>query len=115
MSDISPGTVLSPKCGRLYTLAAMTVMLLSLFGGAAHTSANVSDVQKLDTAESRRLLKLAEKLVRKGDLVQAEQTLQKAIEAAGADSLPKLRLAQLYIRQRRYTDAYNLSFPIAKA
>lgn len=115
MRDISPGTVLSPKCGRLYSLAAITVMLLSLFGGAAHASANVSDVQKLDTAESRRLLKLAEKLVRKGDLVQAEQTLQKAIEAAGADSLPKLRLAQLYIRQRRYTDAYNISFAIAKA
>lgn len=111
MRDSFPGVAVFTECGRLCALAALTVSLLVCFSVAI----DGADVQKADTEESRRLLKLADRLTRKGDLAQAEEVLRKAIEAAGGDSLPKLRLAQLYVKQRRFSEAYGISFPIAKA
>ncbi|MGD9562481.1 MAG: aspartyl protease family protein [Pyrinomonadaceae bacterium] len=74
-----------------------------------------NDVQKADSEASRKLLKQAEKLIRKGETAEAERVLRRAIEAAGTDSLPKLRLAELYVKQRRLLEAYELAFPVAQA
>jgi tetratricopeptide (TPR) repeat protein len=106
-----PGTAPFPKRGYLNALIVFLLILTLGFTAAA----NSEDVQKADTETSRQLLKQAEKLIRKGSHVEAEKLLLKAIEAAGEDSYPKLRLAQLYVKQRRLTEAYDLCYPIAKA
>lgn len=85
--------------------------VLVLFLCVLSASALASDVQKIDVQSARQLVKQADKLIKKGNLVEAEKLLLRAVDAAGTDSLPKLRLAQLYIKQRRLTDAYEAAFP----
>jgi predicted aspartyl protease/Tfp pilus assembly protein PilF len=63
----------------------------------------------------RQLLKQADKLIKKGDVEKGEELLRRAVVLAGDDSLPKLRLAHLYAKQRRLGEAYDLSYPVAKA
>lgn len=94
---------------------ALTVLLLTYFFCFSVMANDPADIQKADTETSRQVLKQADKLIKKGNFVEAERILNRAIEIAGSDSLPKLRLAQLYVKQRRLTEAYDLSFPIAKA
>jgi tetratricopeptide (TPR) repeat protein len=112
MRDRSPGTAPFPKRG---ILPALSILLLVLFFGSSTLGVEPRDVQKADVEASRQLLKQADRLIRKGDLIEAEKLLLKAIDAAADNSLPKLRLALLCIKQRRLTEAYDLSFPIAKA
>jgi tetratricopeptide (TPR) repeat protein len=88
----------------------LIILFLSLPAAAslALTPADVND-------ESRKLVKEADRLIRKGKLDEAQKLLKQAIEVAGTDSFPKLKLAQLYVKQRRLIEAYELAFPIAKA
>jgi predicted aspartyl protease/thioredoxin-like negative regulator of GroEL len=68
-----------------------------------------------DDDPSKKLVKQADKLIRKGKLDEAVKLLQQAAESSGVDSLTKLRLAHLYVKQRRLNPAYEIAFPIAKA
>lgn len=110
MRDRSPDTAPLPKRGFLVALAVATLILCFSFAVAG-----AEDIQKIDPDTSRQLLKQAEKLIGKGEYAEAEKLLLKAIEIAGVDSYPKLRLAQLYVKERRLTEAYDISYPIAKA
>ncbi len=64
--------------------------------------------------DPKSLVKQGERLIRKGDLAGAEQMFKRAIEARPNDAEIKLKLAYLYVRTRRFVEAYELSFPIAK-
>ena len=91
------------------------LFLITLFLSAAAFGSSFSDVQKAEVQSVRGLVKEADKLIRKGSLPEAEKLLLRAVDAAGGDSFPKLKLAELYIKQRRMTDAYGISFAIATA
>lgn len=90
-------------------------ILLTLFLCSTAFALEGPDVQKADVESSRQLIKQAEKLIKKGNVIEAEKLLLRAVNVAGEDSFPKLRLAQLYVKQRRLTEAYDLCYPIAKA
>ncbi|MEO8648784.1 MAG: aspartyl protease family protein [Acidobacteriota bacterium] len=72
------------------------------------------DIQQADSDDFRTLLKKGEKLARKGDLVEAEKLLNRAVAANPSHSGAKLKLALVYLKMRRIREAYDISFEIAK-
>jgi tetratricopeptide (TPR) repeat protein/predicted aspartyl protease len=73
------------------------------------------DIQQINSDDFRSLLKQGDKLVRRGQYFEAEKVFKRAIEINPLHSGAKLKLALVHVKQRRLTDAYDLSFPIAKA
>ena len=98
-----------------HSFRRLLVLLLVILSLALPAAARIPLAAPEENDEARRLVRLADKLIRKGKVEEAEKVLEQAIEIAGTDSFPKLKLAQLYIKQRRLTPAYELAFPIAKA
>ncbi|HMJ08154.1 MAG TPA: aspartyl protease family protein [Pyrinomonadaceae bacterium] len=78
------------------------------------SAAFASDVQQVFADETKQLIKQSEKLIRRGDLAEAEKVLRRAIALSPTDSRAKLKLAFLNIKQRRLIEAYNSSFAIAQ-
>ncbi len=87
---------------------------IAMICGLAVFAAASDDVQ-VNADDTRKLIKQAEKLVKRGSLAEAEKLLQKAIAASPENSTAKLRLAFICLKQRRLTESYALSFNIAKA
>jgi len=73
-----------------------------------------SDVQSSDD-DVPSLIKKASKLTRKGTPAEAEKLLRHALELAPAHSGAKTELAYVLAKQRKFGDAYALSFEVAKA
>ncbi|MEO5859541.1 MAG: aspartyl protease family protein [Pyrinomonadaceae bacterium] len=90
-----------------------SILLLSLLSFIAVPIFAEDDV-KPNSDDPRSLVKQGEKLIRKGDFAGAEQLFKRAIEARPNDSEIKLKLAYLYVRTRRFVEAYELSFPILR-
>ncbi|MBC7901375.1 MAG: aspartyl protease family protein [Saprospiraceae bacterium] len=86
------------------------MLICSLAVGAA-----AADDIQVNSDDSRKLVKQAEKLVKRGSLVEAEKLLRRAITASPDNSTAKLRLAFICVKQRRLGEAYELSFNVAKA
>jgi hypothetical protein len=57
------------------------------------SAAFASDVQQVFADETKQLIKQSEKLIRRGDLAEAEKVLRRAIALSPADSRAKLKLA----------------------
>ena len=91
---------------------AFTFLLSTVVSGMA---LGAGDIQQVSGDDSRRLIKQAEKLIRKGNLAEAEKVLRSAVEANPDNTTAKLRLAFVYVKLRRLLDAYDLSFAVAKA
>ncbi|MEJ7861959.1 MAG: aspartyl protease family protein [Pyrinomonadaceae bacterium] len=72
-------------------------------------------VSQVEAQNAKQLLKLAEKLSRRGEMVEAEKVLRRIIEAYPLETKAKLNLAYILQKQRRLLEAYNLSFEVAKA
>ena len=64
--------------------------------------------------DPKSLIKQAEKMIRRGDFAGAEQLFKRATESRPNDSEIKLKLAYLYVKTRRYVEAYEFAFPIAR-
>src|SRR3982751_2108100 len=79
------------------------------------TALGAANAQQPDSDEFRHLIKQSEKLVRKGSYPEAERLLLQGAELNKADSSVKLRLAFVYLKERRFGDAYDTSFAVAKA
>lgn len=107
--------VLSPRTASVLQRGLFCALVYSFTVTVSSGPAFAADVQPPDPALMRQLVKQAERHIRRGALDEGERLLLKAIEVAGLDSSPKLRLAQLYAKQRRLTDAYEMSYAIAKA
>jgi tetratricopeptide (TPR) repeat protein/predicted aspartyl protease len=88
---------------------------LSLVAVAASVSAFGGDVQQVNGDDFRTLLKQGEKFVRRGEYIEAEKVYKRAVEINPAHSGAKLKLASVYLKQRRLSEAYDLSFLVAKA
>ena len=73
-----------------------------------------ADIQKAGDDDAKRLIKQADRAVKRGQLDEAEKLLRRASEIDPKASLPKLKLAFVYIKLRRLGDAYELAFPVAK-
>ncbi len=93
---------------RLFLLAALLLNLSASFSFAT------DDIQQINTETPRQMAKQAEKFIKKGKFVDAEKLLLKAIEAGPDNTDFKLRLAFVYLKQRRLVEAYEISFKIAK-
>ncbi|NOT47944.1 MAG: tetratricopeptide repeat protein, partial [Acidobacteria bacterium] len=91
------------------------LIILTLLFNLGATASKTPDVQKAEVENSRQLVKQADKLIKKGNVIEAEKLLLRAVNVAGEDSFPKLRLAQLYVKLRRLTEAYDICYPIAAA
>ncbi len=111
MRDHFSGTAHFPKRGWLKPTA---LLFLTIFLSLT-PAAGSSDVQKADVESVKQLIRQADKLIKKGNFAEAEKLLVRAVEAAGEDSFPRLKLAHLYVKERRLTEAYDIAFPIAKA
>jgi len=72
------------------------------------------DIQKVGPDDSKKLVKQAERAIRRGKLTDAEKLLRTAVAAYPKDSLAKLKLAYVYVKMRRLVEAYELSYPVAK-
>lgn len=72
------------------------------------------DVQQTGDDDIKQLRKQAQKLVRRGDLVQAERFLRRAVEIDPKSSPAKLDLAYVLVKERRLLEAYDISFEIAR-
>ena len=72
------------------------------------------DIQKAGPDDSKKLVKQAERSIRRGKLDEAEQLLRTAVSTNPKYSLAKLKLAFVYVKLRRLVDAYELSYAVAK-
>lgn len=96
---------------RIKRLANISLVLFLFVSAAVFAS----DVQQTGTDEVRQLRKQAQKLMKRGDLVQAEKFLRRAVEIDPRSSPAKLDLANVLLKQRRLLEAYDITFAIAKA
>ena len=92
-------------------LAALSFVIIAF---SVPTFAGV-DIQQVGSADFRALLKEAEKCARRGEFFEAEKIYKRALEINPTNSGVRLKLAMVYVKQRRLTEAYDLSFAIAKA
>lgn len=89
--------------------------ILALAGLSAAAAPPDGDVLQVNVDDAKQLIKQGEKLARRGNLAEAERTLRRALVVSPSNSLAKLKLAFVYIKQRRLLSAYDLSFEVAKA
>lgn len=94
-------------CPAFLSRLAIFVLLFSI-------SAYAVDIEKIPTDDTKKVVKTAQKLVRKGDLASAEILLKQAAEAKPNDPSIKLALAFVYVKMRRLASAYDLAFPVVK-
>jgi tetratricopeptide (TPR) repeat protein len=88
-------------------VAFMTIIL------PYHGLAN-DEIKEFDE-NTRQLIKQADKLTRKGNLVEAEKILRQLVEKNPAQSAAKLKLAYILLKQKLIVEPYQLSLEIAKA
>jgi Flp pilus assembly protein TadD/predicted aspartyl protease len=86
-------------------------LILAFVTMATPASAGTDGATQLDP---KQVLRAAEKLIQKGSFEQAEQMLRGAIVDYPTDSSLKLKLAFTLMKMRIFTEAYNLSFNVAK-
>ncbi len=72
------------------------------------------DIQQVNGADFRTLLKQGDKLMRRGEFFEAEKTFKRAIEINPSHSGVRIKLALVHVKQRRLSEAYDLLLPIAK-
>lgn len=99
-----------------YSLAIFLILLTPSFAFVSLAQdADEIPSPEVERRTTRKLLQDAERSLRRGDLREGERLLKLAIASAGEDPFPKLRLAQLFAKDRRLIEAYDLAFPIATA
>lgn len=90
-----------------------SVLALTVFSFIAIPLFASDDVKPISD-DPKSLVKKGEKLIRRGDFAGAEELFKRAVDARPNDAEIKLKLAYLYVKTRRFVEAYELSFPIAK-
>jgi tetratricopeptide (TPR) repeat protein len=106
-TDLSGAFSVNKSRKVLWACLLIFVFSIFAFGG--------EDVQPIDDDSPKQQIKKAEKLIRNGKLDEAEQMLRRTIEQFPKESRAKTKLAFVLFKQRRFRDAYDLAFDIAKA
>lgn len=101
------------------SIRAMSIRLTAVIFSVSITVSAVStnatpDIQKAGEDDTKKAVKIAERHIRRGDLIAAEQVLKQAVSSKPNYSPAKLKLAFVYVKMRRLVDAYELCYPIAK-
>lgn len=98
----------------IFLLNRSSVLLVIGLAMALSALAESDDVKPISD-NPKTLIKQAEKLQKRGDFAGAEEHFKRASDARPNDTAIKLKIAFLYVKMRRLVEAYELSFPIAKA
>jgi len=90
-----------------------TAFVLVLMSGVVSTAIAADDVQRIEPQESKKQLKLAKKLYRKGQVAEAERILRRVIATDPTFDPAKLDLSYLLLRKKRLIEAYNYAYDVA--
>lgn len=93
-------------------LFLLPVFLLAMMCASVASAADIQNPET-DTAES--LTKHASKEIKKGALADAEKLLRQALQINPKNSDTRIALAYLLVKQRHWTEAYDIALDIAKA
>lgn len=99
---------LSCQTGIVWTGLFLLLFCLPLWAAS-------EDTLQIEPQDSRVVVKQAEKLVRKGNLIEAEKLLRRVIEQNPQENRAKIKLAYVLMKQKRLVEAYNFSLAVAKA
>lgn len=86
-------------------------LVIAVAAGAAYAD----DIRQVNADEAKQLIKKSDKLLKRGNLPEAEKLLRRALAVSPGNSLARLKLALVNIKLRRFNDAYDLSFEVARA
>lgn len=107
--DFETGISLLFRIKRLYL--PLFALCFVLFGSIS-ASASL-DIEQVDGQEVKKLLKQADKLVKNGNLAEAEKIVRQLLDRNPQNSKLKLNLAYILMKERRLYEAYKLSFDVA--
>ena len=94
---------------------AILLLVLALFILICAPSAIAGDIYQTASDDVRSLLKQGDRHVRRGEFVEAEKVFKRASEVDPSHAGAKVKLAHVFVKQRRLREAYELSFSVAKA
>ncbi len=69
---------------------------------------------RMQFEDERKTLKSAEKLLRKGEIVQSEEILRRYLASCPNSVNAKLSLSYLLMKNRKFTESYKIAFEVAK-
>lgn len=96
-----------------YKMSKILILFLLLFSLSANILAG-DDVQSINPEDTKKLLKQAKKLHRKGENREAEKILRQIIARHPQNTQAKLDLAYILLKEKRLIEAYNYAYEIAK-
>lgn len=91
-------------------LCILFFCLSALFAEAADA---LPDSGQTVSKETRKQLKRARKMIRKGELVEAETMLRQILNRAPGNADAQLNLARVYLKKKDLLEAYKLSYGVA--
>jgi len=97
--------------------ALFRTFLLGILIALLTISASIAlaaDVQDPDGDAAESLARQASKQIKRGDLDDAEKLLKRAIDISPKSTNARVTLAYWFIKKRRWGEAYDLSFAVAK-
>jgi tetratricopeptide (TPR) repeat protein len=100
---------------QLFLLFRRTIGLIVIGAAAAVAGFGAADIQQVDTQDIRQSMKQGNRHIRRGEYLDAEKIFDRLSKSYPQYSAAKLKLAFVYLKQRRLRDAYDLSFAVAKA
>ncbi len=92
----------------------LRTILITFILSFLHLTTNATATAATTPNDVRELIKKAAKLVRRAELVKAEELLRKAVALDATRSDAKVELGFVLTKQRRLIEAYDLLLPIAQ-
>ena len=90
------------------------ILFVVILTAAAIPSALGSDIAQSGEDEFRKLLKQGDRHVKRGEMPEAEKSFRRILSIDPKHAGARLKLAFVYLKQRRLNEAYDLSFAAAK-
>lgn len=86
--------------------------LICLFAAVSAFAAD--DIQQTAAEDTKQMTKQADKLFKKGNYPEAEKLLRRVLTVNPNDSNAKLKLAKVFLKQRRLVESYEQSIEVCK-
>ena len=86
--------------------------LICLFAAVSAFAAD--DIQQTAAEDTKQMTKQADKLFRKGNYPEAEKLLRRVLTVNPNDSNAKIKLAKVFLKQRRLVESYEQSIEVCK-